>query len=85
MPRQRSGSKNGKPSMVPFYINYQQTLGSPFISFVEISMTNEHYKCKENCDPNTSAKCENGGYPHPRNCEKCICPGGYGGDLCNEE
>ncbi|PIO65997.1 hypothetical protein TELCIR_12303 [Teladorsagia circumcincta] len=25
-----------------------------------------------------------GGFPHPRDCTKCICPTGYGGVLCNE-
>lgn len=29
------------------------------------------------------AQCANGGFPHPRNCSKCICPNGYGGDLCD--
>ncbi|PIO68549.1 hypothetical protein TELCIR_09658, partial [Teladorsagia circumcincta] len=23
-------------------------------------------------------------FPNPRNCSKCVCPGGYGGDHCNE-
>ncbi|EYC02641.1 hypothetical protein Y032_0099g3221 [Ancylostoma ceylanicum] len=36
------------------------------------------------CDPEKSAKCDNGGFPHPRDCNKCICPGGYGGPLCNQ-
>ncbi|CAJ0595790.1 unnamed protein product [Cylicocyclus nassatus] len=25
-----------------------------------------------------------GGFPNPRDCSKCICPGGYGGRLCDE-
>ncbi|KAJ1370887.1 Astacin (Peptidase M12A) [Parelaphostrongylus tenuis] len=36
------------------------------------------------CTEGSSAKCENGGFPHPRDCSKCICPSGYGGTLCNE-
>ncbi|KAK6035410.1 astacin [Cooperia oncophora] len=32
----------------------------------------------------TSAKCQNGGFPHPRNCSECICPSGYGGALCDK-
>ncbi|KAK6055819.1 astacin [Cooperia oncophora] len=73
-----------KPTMVPFDVDYQQTLGSPFISFIELSMLNEHYGCKENCNKATSVKCEMGGFPHPRDCQKCICPGGYAGPRCTE-
>ncbi|KAK5974591.1 Zinc metalloproteinase [Trichostrongylus colubriformis] len=80
-----TASFNRKPTMVPFDEKYQQTLGSPFISFIDLSMINEHYKCKDKCDPAKSAKCHMGGFPHPRNCQKCICPGGYGGDFCNEK
>uniref|UniRef100_A0A0R3PXN2 CUB domain-containing protein n=1 Tax=Angiostrongylus costaricensis TaxID=334426 RepID=A0A0R3PXN2_ANGCS len=36
------------------------------------------------CTEGSSAKCENGGFPHPRDCSKCSCPSGYGGKLCNE-
>ncbi|KAK5967528.1 Astacin [Trichostrongylus colubriformis] len=79
-----SASFNKKPTMVPNDVDYQQTLGSPFISFIDLDMLNQHYNCKERCNPAKSAKCEMGGFPHPRNCQKCICPGGYGGDLCNE-
>ncbi|KAK6047303.1 hypothetical protein COOONC_15192 [Cooperia oncophora] len=25
-----------------------------------------------------------GGFPHPRDCQKCICPGGYAGKRCTE-
>lgn len=25
-----------------------------------------------------------GGYPHPRDCTRCLCPRGYGGRYCNE-
>ncbi|RCN46498.1 astacin [Ancylostoma caninum] len=46
-----SSSANEKPTMVPFDIVYQETLGSPFISFIDLSMLNEHYgcKCKDSC------------------------------------
>ncbi|KAL6737090.1 hypothetical protein Aduo_010763 [Ancylostoma duodenale] len=78
------GSINQKPTMIPFDTNYVETLGSPFISFIDLSMMNEHYGCKARCNPQTSAKCSQGGFPHPRNCSRCICPSGYGGALCNE-
>ncbi|ETN83624.1 astacin [Necator americanus] len=80
-----SASMNGKPTMVPNDPKYSETLGSPFISFYELLMLNKHYGCLEKCDPDTSAKCEMGGFPHPRDCSKCICPSGYGGRLCNEK
>ncbi|KAK6725965.1 hypothetical protein RB195_004342 [Necator americanus] len=80
----RSASYNGKPSMVPKDRLYAQTLGSPFISFYELLMMNKHYKCLEKCKPETSTKCEMNGFPNPRDCIKCVCPSGFGGDLCDE-
>ncbi|EPB76406.1 astacin [Ancylostoma ceylanicum] len=79
-----SASRNSKPTMVPFDINYQETLGSEMISFIDLSLVNEYYGCKEKCNPEKSANCGNGGFPHPRDCNRCICPGGYGGRLCTE-
>ncbi|KAL6726094.1 hypothetical protein Aduo_008101 [Ancylostoma duodenale] len=80
----RSASFNKKPTMVPFDTMHQETLGSPFISFYDLVL-NAHYNCTEKCkgDPR-AAKCYMGGVPHPRDCSKCLCPGGYGGKLCNE-
>ncbi|EYC02614.1 hypothetical protein Y032_0099g3207 [Ancylostoma ceylanicum] len=116
------GSSVENPWMVPFDANYKTTMGSPFISFIDLFMMNTHYNCTEGavrhretgvdvfccgisscgffnsifhgdldfdsfqdiCDPKTSAQCENGGFPHPRKCDECICPGGYGGALCNQ-
>ncbi|VDP07589.1 unnamed protein product [Heligmosomoides polygyrus] len=80
----RSASRNKQPTMVPMDVRYQETLGSPFISFIDLSMLNEHYNCKAKCNKETSAKCERGGFPHPRDCSKCICPGGYSGKTCTE-
>uniref|UniRef100_A0A0K0DLA4 Zinc metalloproteinase n=1 Tax=Angiostrongylus cantonensis TaxID=6313 RepID=A0A0K0DLA4_ANGCA len=77
-------SKNHKPYMVPHDIKFMQTLGSPFISFYDKLMVNMHYNCLGTCKAQSTAKCENDGYPHPRYCTWCICPGGYGGDTCNE-
>ncbi|KIH66570.1 astacin [Ancylostoma duodenale] len=37
----------------------------------------------EKCNDKNPAKCANGGFPHPRECSKCVCPSGYGGDLCD--
>ncbi|WKY09752.1 hypothetical protein Q1695_002252 [Nippostrongylus brasiliensis] len=69
-------------TMIPKNQKYLETLGSPFISFIDFLMMNKHYDCLAKCDPETSAKCDNHGFPHPRDCTKCICPFGYGGRLC---
>ncbi|EYB82942.1 hypothetical protein Y032_0346g3137 [Ancylostoma ceylanicum] len=79
-----SASYNGRPTMIPNDPKYVETLGSPIISFYELLMINQHYGCMKRCDPNSSAKCAMGGFPHPRDCSRCICPSGYGGRLCNE-
>ncbi|RCN26507.1 hypothetical protein ANCCAN_27766, partial [Ancylostoma caninum] len=37
----------------------------------------------DKCDKGEPVKCENGGFPHPRKCnKKCVCPSGYGGSKC---
>ncbi|KAK6725993.1 hypothetical protein RB195_004362 [Necator americanus] len=79
-----SSSVNGGITMMPRDPRYTETLGSPFISFYELLMLNAHYRCLERCDKATSAKCMMGGFPHPRDCSRCVCPSGYGGRLCNE-
>uniref|UniRef100_A0A0K0FQ30 Metalloendopeptidase n=1 Tax=Strongyloides venezuelensis TaxID=75913 RepID=A0A0K0FQ30_STRVS len=37
---------------------------------------------KRNKTNYVNAECKNGGYPHYNNCNKCICPVGYTGDIC---
>ncbi|PIO55701.1 astacin [Teladorsagia circumcincta] len=76
-----SSSMNKKPTMVPKDIQYIETLGSPFIGFYDLLMINTHYKCTDMCKGPSS--CKNHGFPHPRDCKKCICPSGYGGPLCD--
>lgn len=79
-----SATFNHQPSMVPKDVKYIETLGSPFISFYDLLMLNSHYNCTAVCHPSNSAQCKMGGFPHPRDCKKCICPGGYGGKFCDE-
>ncbi|KAL6728157.1 hypothetical protein Aduo_009959 [Ancylostoma duodenale] len=38
----------------------------------------------EKCPKEDSEKCGNGGFAHPRHCDRCICPSGYGGQYCKE-
>ncbi|RCN38036.1 astacin, partial [Ancylostoma caninum] len=39
-------SNRTKPTMTPKKSHYMGTLGSPMISFIDLSMINEHYYCK---------------------------------------
>ncbi|PIO68565.1 astacin [Teladorsagia circumcincta] len=73
-----------KSTMIPKDELYAQTLGSLIISFYDIFMMNIHYNCTGFCRKDEHDKCKNRGFAHPRNCSKCICPSGYGGDSCNE-
>ncbi|PIO71197.1 hypothetical protein TELCIR_06917 [Teladorsagia circumcincta] len=104
-----------QPAIMTFDLDYQETLGSPFVSFIDLSMVNELYGCKRTlelkssvqlgeprlrrsfyqlavkdcargglCNLGTPVACEVGGFPNPRNCSKCVCPGGYGGTRCTE-
>ncbi|PIO71195.1 hypothetical protein TELCIR_06915 [Teladorsagia circumcincta] len=36
-----------QPAIATFDVDYQQTLGSPFLSFIDLSMINELYGCKK--------------------------------------
>ncbi|XGW17481.1 hypothetical protein V3C99_002241 [Haemonchus contortus] len=48
------------------------------------SCLNFTYNPDEICETTKSAQCEMGGFPNPRDCSKCVCPGGYAGDTCTE-
>ncbi|CAJ0590754.1 unnamed protein product [Cylicocyclus nassatus] len=72
-------------TMIPVDRMYLDTMGSHFVSFYDKLMMNTHYNCLEKCKSNPSAaKCAMGGFPNPKDCLKCVCPGGYGGRFCNE-
>ncbi|VDO83858.1 unnamed protein product [Haemonchus placei] len=79
-----SSSRNGKPTMLPHDMGYVETLGSGIISFYELLMINKHYGCLAKCSGKPNL-CMNGGFPNPRNCSKCVCPSGYGGEHCNQK
>ncbi|PIO61007.1 astacin [Teladorsagia circumcincta] len=69
------------PVMVAKDKDYTETLGSDIISFYDLLMMNMLYNCVDTCKA-VDTKCQNDGFPHPRDCSKCICPSGYGGKLC---
>ncbi|KAH7701682.1 Protein NAS-28 [Aphelenchoides avenae] len=61
---------------------FQHTMGNEYGPNVQdIKLINEHYKCFEHCK---NTKCQNDGFPHPRDCSKCICPQGFGGADCSQ-
>ncbi|KAL3083286.1 hypothetical protein niasHS_011088 [Heterodera schachtii] len=50
-------------------------------SFLDVLEMNLYYKCTDKCKL-SGAQCQNGGYRHPRNCSKCLCPSGFGAFDC---
>ncbi|EPB73103.1 astacin [Ancylostoma ceylanicum] len=78
------GVNSENPVMIPANRYHNRTMGSAIISLVDYWLINKHYGCLENCAPEKSEKCANGGFAHPRNCDVCVCPTGYGGPYCNE-
>ncbi|PIC45305.1 hypothetical protein B9Z55_005369 [Caenorhabditis nigoni] len=74
-------SIDGGNTIIAKDINMQNTMGQfrgP--SFLDVAKINRHYNCETNCK--YKIKCVNGGYQHPRNCNVCVCPPGYGGKDC---
>ncbi|RCN24442.1 hypothetical protein ANCCAN_29861 [Ancylostoma caninum] len=83
--RQGSGYSKGEYVMILPDSKYKNTLGSEMISFIDLTMINRHYNCTGKCRPQSSElQCQHGGYPHPRNCSRCLCPTGYGGIDCSK-
>ncbi|KAI6217031.1 Zinc metalloproteinase [Aphelenchoides fujianensis] len=62
---------------------YQHTMGNrrqP--SFLDLKLVNEFYECPKKCS--SLPKCKNGGFVNSKDCSKCICPSGLGGDDCSK-
>lgn len=68
-----------QPTILTKDERYQANLGQRVeISFLDGYLMNQLYcKCK-----GVSIKCQNGGYPHPKDCSICKCPDGFGGSYC---
>ncbi|WKY10778.1 hypothetical protein Q1695_002833 [Nippostrongylus brasiliensis] len=73
-------------SLKPKIGRYLQTEGSRYTTFYDLKMLNIYYKCPDVCGAlgAAAATCKNGGFPNPKNCAVCVCPGGYGGALCDQ-
>uniref|UniRef100_A0A7I4XXG6 Zinc metalloproteinase n=1 Tax=Haemonchus contortus TaxID=6289 RepID=A0A7I4XXG6_HAECO len=71
------------PALTTVDPNLQQTMGQmEGPSFLDILVLNLHYNCQARC-PRT-LPCQNGGFIDSRTCNRCKCPTGFGGQLCNE-
>ncbi|TKR63070.1 hypothetical protein L596_026950 [Steinernema carpocapsae] len=63
--------------------NYVNTMGQRFgPSFLDVLMMNKFYECLDRCK-NSQIVCKNKGFNNPKNCAKCICPSGFGGQDCS--
>ncbi|VDM66790.1 unnamed protein product, partial [Strongylus vulgaris] len=61
---------------------YQSTIGQrETLSFLDVEIINKAY-CSDRC-PGPHI-CKNGGYPHPKHCNVCLCPNGLSGLTCEE-
>lgn len=61
---------------------YQKTIGQrEQLSFYDIAIINSAYNCEKACG-NLRLPCGHGGYNHPKFCDKCLCPDGFGGRFC---
>lgn len=50
------------------------------MSFLDAKVIHNEY-CNDKCGPSPPA-CKFGGFPNSKDCSKCICPDGLGGNLC---
>ncbi|RCN33887.1 hypothetical protein ANCCAN_20268, partial [Ancylostoma caninum] len=79
------GFYSGETVIVSNDVNYQDTLGGPFLAFYDILMLNTHYSCLDKCKKDSKAAIyEMIGFPHPHDCTKCICPSGLRWTLCGQ-
>uniref|UniRef100_A0A914VNM1 Zinc metalloproteinase n=1 Tax=Plectus sambesii TaxID=2011161 RepID=A0A914VNM1_9BILA len=70
------------PTITALDSAYQQAMGQrKGPSFYDVREMNEFYNCNALCASSTTV-CQNGGYRDPRNCAKCKCPDGFGGQFC---
>ncbi|XP_060595864.1 zinc metalloproteinase dpy-31-like [Ruditapes philippinarum] len=78
-------SKGRKITMRTHNRLHQNTIGQrEELSFFDIKLANKAY-CNDVCDPNElKGRCLHDGYQDPKNCSRCRCPDGLGGDFCDQ-
>ncbi|GMR36607.1 hypothetical protein PMAYCL1PPCAC_06802, partial [Pristionchus mayeri] len=71
------------PALTAVDPNLQFAMGNLYgPTFIDTALINVHYNCARKC--RASLKCANGGFIDSRNCDRCKCPSGFGGTLCDE-
>uniref|UniRef100_A0A0K0F133 Metalloendopeptidase n=1 Tax=Strongyloides venezuelensis TaxID=75913 RepID=A0A0K0F133_STRVS len=76
-----SHSKNKKPTIIPKYDLYKNTIGQiKELTFLDIKTLNLLY-CKRKCS-SFMVLCHNSGYFDPNNCLRCKCVEGFAGYNC---
>lgn len=53
------------------------------MSFLDMKHLNLLY-CSDSCDGTEKPECRHDGYQDPNQCNKCKCPDGWTGTLCEE-
>ncbi|ESN95159.1 hypothetical protein HELRODRAFT_87103, partial [Helobdella robusta] len=73
-------SWNNQPTMTAKDKLFQSSMGQRVqLSFLDKSTLNQLY-CYSSCS--SRPDCSNNGFPDSNNCNRCICPDGYAGNLC---
>ena len=74
-------SKNGLKTIETLNPLFQRNLGQRVeLSFDDLKAINTHY-CSSICS-GPSLNCVNSGFRNPNSCDKCFCPDGFTGTLC---
>lgn len=81
----QGGGTYVQPTLIARDVRLQRALGQrQEFSFYDAKLANLAY-CRDVCDPTLLAKpCLHDGYQDPKNCSRCRCADGLGGDYCEE-